>query len=684
MVDRRRHAPIARSRQHYNIEEARGLQNVYRGRSRRIGSELLDFDHEGGRRGGHFRWLVSTCLAAAVGMVGIGVVVFGSLEKAERPDGVPSVLVRVLRESQANANLRTARPRDGLRWSYPKADRLLIAADVPTARHVIHEQVKVIRNNRPFIKIRPYVRVVANLYAQDLKTEREIPAFNPLKFYAAAASKKGKGDSLGVNGAGSISVKVVPLLGGILPAEDGQVHTDIEAIKIVTEIAKGFGAAAIRPGLKPEGIDVFATNLDGASSPAERFIKTANTTVLQKVRATSAEQGDDSLEKTHVRVIRVARGDTLERILRRQGAARWQARAMVAAGKPLFKKSSLAVGHEVRVTLVPSLTRQGKMEPARFSVFSSGHVHLVSVNRNAAGEFSASSTPFDKAIVRAALGHGDKLESASLYKSLYYAGAAQGLDDDVVLRVLRIHAYDTDYRRRIRPGDRAEWFFDTPVGAGEYKGVGTLLYTMIRAGGEVSRFWRFRSQDGTVDFYDEFGNNSKKFLMRRPVRGANVRLTSGFGVRFHPILRYARPHRGVDWAGPVGTPILAAGRGIVEFAGRKGQNGKYIRIRHANGYKTAYAHLHRIAPNISSGRRVRQGQVIGQMGSTGLSTASHLHYEVLVNSRKVDPLSIKVGRERRLTGRDLADFRRERARIDELMRRQPVKTERGLFRQAAR
>ncbi|MGE0856892.1 MAG: M23 family metallopeptidase, partial [Hyphomicrobiaceae bacterium] len=184
----------------------------------------------------------------------------------------------------------------------------------------------------------------------------------------------------------------------------------------------------------------------------------------------------------------------------------------------------------------------------------------------------------------------------------------------------------------------------------------------------------FRSPDGIVDYYDDEGNNSKRFLMRRPVRGGDVRLTSGFGFRFHPLLNERKMHTGVDWSAPSGTPILAAGNGMIEQAGRKGQYGNYVRIRHANGYQTAYAHMSRIGAGVQEGIKVRQGQVIGYVGSTGLSSGPHLHFEVLVNSQFVNPMSIQVPRERQLDGKQLIEFQKERARIDDLMRRAPVMT----------
>jgi murein DD-endopeptidase MepM/ murein hydrolase activator NlpD len=168
--------------------------------------------------------------------------------------------------------------------------------------------------------------------------------------------------------------------------------------------------------------------------------------------------------------------------------------------------------------------------------------------------------------------------------------------------------------------------------------------------------------------------------MRRPVRCEDARLTSGFGMRKHPLLNISRMHAGVDWACAAGTPIMAAGNGIVEEIGPKGENGNYVRIRHANGYKTAYAHMVRFAPGMAAGVRVRQGQTIGYVGSTGLSSGPHLHFEVMVKNRNdsgyghVDPRSIHVPNDRQLSGKDLADFKRERTRIDDLMRRHPVST----------
>ena len=147
-------------------------------------------------------------------------------------------------------------------------------------------------------------------------------------------------------------------------------------------------------------------------------------------------------------------------------------------------------------------------------------------------------------------------------------------------------------------------------------------------------------EDGTFDYFDEEGRSAKQFLLRNPL--PNGKFRSGFGGRRHPILGYAKMHTGVDWAAPTGSPIIAAGNGVVEKSGWAGGYGKQTIIRHANGYETSYNHQSRIADGVKPGARVRQGQVIGYVGTTGLSTGAHLHYELMVNNRKVDPMRVRL------------------------------------------
>jgi murein DD-endopeptidase MepM/ murein hydrolase activator NlpD len=192
-----------------------------------------------------------------------------------------------------------------------------------------------------------------------------------------------------------------------------------------------------------------------------------------------------------------------------------------------------------------------------------------------------------------------------------------------------------------------------------------VYYASLTAGGEVKKYYRYVSpDDNIVDYYDESGKSAKKFLVRKPVTDGIMR--SGFGSRKHPILGYTKMHTGVDWAAPIGTPIYAAGNGAIEKAGWESGYGKYIRIRHNYGYETAYGHMTAFARGIEPGVKVHQGQLIGYVGSTGQSTGPHVHYEIIVNGRMVDPMRIKLPRGRVLEGPILAQFERERDRVDGL------------------
>lgn len=669
MVDRRRHAPSGRYRNPKLGQDARGLPQVYRGRARRTYGDVYERDHGGGR----FRWLISTCIAATVGALVIAVVIAGSLDREPSFDNVMDRLSDAQRPAPQPTRQRDVA--NGLNWAMPKSDRLQVASGALSARYTIHEQANVRRNNRPFIEIRPYLRLVARLAPASQANADVIPPLNPFHLYATKANDPATSNSSGDEiGKGRVAVRVVELVGGILPGDGGPELDTQEITEIVQQAHSPAPAASEDPlgqtGNLPAGLTpAYLTNGSFSGSSLDRI--DANVAVLTKTVLEDDEGGEQIGE---VRVVRIGNGDNITRILQKMGAPNWLAGAMIEAANTAVSLDNVVPGQEVHVRMVPSLTKPGTMEPSGFTIFGAGHSHLVTVERDGAGEFRAS-TELDRAtLMRTLMGSKKSTAARSVYAGLYDAGLTQNLDPETIMKILRVHAYQTDYRRRIISGDRVEWFFELrPQTSGQPK-LGELLYTSVTVGGEKNRFWRFRSRDGDVDYYDERGHNSKKFLMRKPVRGQNIRLTSGFGLRVHPILRQRKMHTGVDWAGPTGTPILAAGKGIVEEARRRGTNGNYVRIKHANGYHTTYSHMHRFGSGVRKGVKVKQGQVIGYIGSTGLSSGPHLHYEVLVNQRFVNPLKIKVPRERRLDGTELAAYQRERRRIDELIQRPPVRT----------
>ena len=272
-------------------------------------------------------------------------------------------------------------------------------------------------------------------------------------------------------------------------------------------------------------------------------------------------------------------------------------------------------------------------------------------------------------------GDDDDSIGVTLYQSVYETALRNQIPRPIIEDLIRIYSYDVDFQRKVQPGDSFEVLYageeETPAADSR----NDVLFAALTVGGEAKKFYRFQSpDDGIVDYYDEGGKSAKKFLVRKPVIDGIMR--SGFGIRRHPILGYTKMHTGVDWAAPTGTPIYAAGNGMVEKAGWEVGYGKFILIRHTNGYETAYGHMSAYARGIDEGTRVRQGQVIGFVGSTGLSTGSHLHYEILVNGRFVDPMRIKLPRGRELQGPMLAGFEQERERLDGIMARKPARVAR--------
>lgn len=625
-----------------------------------------------GAHGSRFKWFISTCIAAAVGLTAIGLALYASKDM-ENGDGFLASM-----ESATRQALNAPAPRmrmiadDDLRASLKKTDRIELTSHGLSTRHIIQDTIVQKRAGREFISIKPYARIVATLATAQEDDGEEIPPFNPFKLYSNPAPiGSGDGDAGNHTNAG-ITSHVVELTGGVLPQEDGQVLTVKEINRIVASAAELYQDQQqdIRPGILPSQGNAPSTDTpllrNVALTPQQDLGQLNNTTVIEKSTAI-----EEALESHEVKDVKIRAGDTIVAILGDIGAEKWQIRSIVDAMKNVYPADSIQKGQTARFTLVPAPSGDGRMEPIALSLFS-GSEHQITVYRNDGGQYVASKNPLDLAVAGPTR-PSTKFQRSTIYSSLYHAALAQNIPQEKIVSLLRIHSYHVDFKRRVQPGDSFEAFYDLPEGSvAEDESPGELLYTSTSIGGDIRKFYRFRTTDGAIDYYDEDGSSAKKFLMRKPVRGA--RYTSGFGYRIHPLLGTRKMHTGTDWAAPRGTPILASGDGVVEAAGRKGGYGNYVRIRHANGYKTAYGHMYRIAKGIHPGVKVRQGQVIGRVGSTGVSSGPHCHFEVLVNNRHVDPMKIEVPSGRDLKGKALAKFQKEKLRIDELMSRTPVMT----------
>ncbi|KQT44351.1 peptidase M23 [Aureimonas sp. Leaf454] len=307
----------------------------------------------------------------------------------------------------------------------------------------------------------------------------------------------------------------------------------------------------------------------------------------------------------------------------------------------------------------------------RLSVYR-GVQHILTVAETDDGRFEPASEPTKSAAVNEAFDESAtetprRADMPTAYDGIYQAALAYGLNERLCGQLIHMLASEVDYQSRLSPSDRLTVFYSLEEGQTAATDASEILYVEARFGNVSKRYYRFRgAKDDRSDYYDEEGRSSRQFLLRSPV--PNGRFTSPFGTRRHPVLGYSRPHWGVDWAAPSGTPILAAGSGTVEEAGWTSGYGRQTLLRHANGYETSYSHQSGIAKGVVKGATVRQGQVIGYVGSTGLSTGNHLHYEVSVNGQKVDPMRIRLPSGKALDGEELEVFKRERDRIDELLK----------------
>jgi len=232
------------------------------------------------------------------------------------------------------------------------------------------------------------------------------------------------------------------------------------------------------------------------------------------------------------------------------------------------------------------------------------------------------------------------------------------------MEFVQLFSFDIDFQREIRHGNKIKIYYKNFNDEKQnFVKTGSIYFAEIQLHNHSYELYRFENKnEKLLSYFDSKGKSATKALMKTPINGA--RLSSGYGMRKHPILGYNKKHQGVDFAAPKGTPIMAAGTGHIEFVGDNGGAGKYIRIKHMNGYKTAYAHLSQYASGINKNIKVKQGQTIGYVGSTGLSTGAHLHYEVWFNGKRINPMTMKLPSGKKLENNDLETFLKLKEEID--------------------
>ncbi|MEN3974302.1 peptidoglycan DD-metalloendopeptidase family protein [Emcibacter sp. SYSU 3D8] len=357
----------------------------------------------------------------------------------------------------------------------------------------------------------------------------------------------------------------------------------------------------------------------------------------------------EEVDTSPVKQARIMRGDTLAGVLIKAGVELADAHSAITALSEHLNVRRLKEGQEIELTF-------GHDDPASDEQTLQA-IRLQSEVESAVRVARQNDGSFVSAIEAIRLDTHATRAAGEIHESLYAAMRKAGVPHNVIAEFIRIYSWDVDFQREVQPGDSFEIYFDRyENGKGRMVKTGPLLYAGLNLSGKAHNLYLYTTRDdGNADYYDENGQSVRKALLKTPIDGA--RLTSGFGRRTHPILGYTKMHKGLDFGAARGTPIHAAGDGTVEVAGPKGSYGNYVRIRHNGTYATAYAHMNGFGKGIRAGARVRQGDVIGYVGTTGRSTGPHLHYEVLKEARQVDPRGIKMPSGRQLAGNELASFR---------------------------
>jgi murein DD-endopeptidase MepM/ murein hydrolase activator NlpD len=634
------------------------------------GSEAAVID----RRRVSVQWFSGTILTGLCGAALIGGAVFASLDGEMTFARVPERVESALRGA-FGANDRTVTLR--------KSDRLPPPGESTASRNVVRVSTVTRVGNRDVMRVRPFVRISGNLSMTTSDLSAKIPAFNAQRMLNDVGSDTPAAAADDPNAAepdAEVSF-VTKDLAAVLPkAKIAAVVALDDVLMRVRDAANWRGSGAgVRYALANATADASGTQSDvrlsyttegSTSDPYAGFetrVVPENVTLLPKTKE-QITGGNPTGERVHV----VKKGDSVTSVLRDQGATPDEARAIAATLGFRGRDGGLKEGEKLRILMGPTgPAADARLQPYRVIVANDTTIEAVAALSDL-GKYVAVDVQSMNTITETADNANnnddddDDGSGVRLYQSIYETAMRNKVPTPVIEAMIRIYSYDVDFQRKVQPGDSFDVFY-----AGEDEGAtasdkNEVLFASLTVGGETKKYYRFQTpDDSVVDYYDESGKSAKKFLVRKPVNDAIMR--SGFGGRRHPILGYVKMHTGVDWATAYGTPIFASGNGVIEKVGPEGGYGKYIRIKHNNGYETAYGHMSAFAKGMEIGKRVRQGQVIGFVGSTGQSTGPHVHYEILVNGRFVDPMRIKLPRGRSLDGPLLSSFEKERDRLDGMM-----------------
>jgi murein DD-endopeptidase MepM/ murein hydrolase activator NlpD len=626
---------------------------------RSLGNEppiLADGRRAPDRREISLRWLSGTFLTGITSSVLMGVALFAALDGRQQ----------LATPAEASAPL----PDTGHDDTASRGKRLLTGNIVamPTDRKIMEVSTVVHEGNKEVVRRKPFAHVKMNLAVNHVAPEA-YPKFDPLSIFvsdeALPPPSSRTGAIYGSNVESEVSLQTVafPTKGSSLPYAAPMTLEEVEenVRSNGSVLTSGNAQLSALYYVDPQRFSSADDGVDLTAGISARVVEeNMSVSTPEPITPHTREYADD--------IVPIRRPLTIAEAMTEVGYPDNKAREISGYLQSRLGQAGLNPGDVLRIGVI----QEGQMVlVVRASVYRRG-AHLVTVAADDHGRFVDAQEPAMLDAVAGAFSDQPAQivagrELPSVYDGIYRAALSYGMSTEMTALVVKLLASSVDLQAQLKPTDSIEAFFSVADDKGQATKDSELLYVNAHFGDTTTKFYRFQdAEDDSVDYFDEDGRSIRQFLLRNPL--PNGRMTSGFGMRRHPLLGYSRMHTGTDWAAPRGTPIIAAGNGIVEKAGwDSGGYGNQTLIRHANGYVSSYNHQSAIAPGVREGAKVTQGQVIGYVGTSGESTGAHLHYELIVNGTKVDPMKVRLPGGQSLKGEELAKFETERKRIDTLL-----------------
>ncbi len=608
-----------------------------------------------------FAWLTGTVMTGLTSVLLMGAALYVSFQGQDTFSTAYEALQIVTDDSQTATDLIN------------KTNRVRPVTETKSETEIVEASIKETVDGRDMIKKQPFERIRATLATAATALSDDVPAYDPASLIDSTQPimTPDTDPNTAIYGAeveGEVSIKTAALPTTLVPP---RAINDQMAEAFVRQTLESFFG---------EGGDDVSVNGNGdtgaglAYAPETTSLRelgvvddgglggvAENVTVLPKT--TTADQA--GLGRTE-RILTIKEPTKIEDILLKNGFTQAMIDAIGGTLKNVYPDPTLPAHARLRILFGASRTSD-TLIPYRLSIYvhddaSNTDKHAATVALTDRGAYVLGLAPSEIKFPDEDTEEVNVSNLPTVYRAIWETARKHDIPDDITKRIVAMYAYDVDLTKKISPGDSIE-VLETEK---DKDGKQDLLYVGLKLGSTLRQLYRFRTDDGAVDFYDPDGETGKRFLTRRPLQGGG-RLASRFGWRVHPIFHTRKLHTGVDLASPRGTPIYAAGDGIVERAGWSSGYGNYTMIKHVNGYETGYGHQSKIL--VKAGDRVRQGQLIGLVGSTGNSTGNHLHFEIRINGNFVDPLSVKLPRDHALPSQDAGAFKQTIAQINDLMKR---------------